>query len=94
MIGSLSISILQQAINWIRLYRLLCPGDILALPVPDSAGQSALLQALYHADSDSKGWPRGGLMYFRVTQLSPAWGHSLLIDPKTTAVQLEVTPFT
>ena len=69
--------------------RILALGDLFALRTPDSTGQSALLDALSRPEAGD-GSRQQELSYFKVTQMAPATGTSLLVDSRRTAVTLEV----
>ena len=69
--------------------RILAVGDLFALRTPDSTGQSALLDALSRPETGA-GSRQQELSYFKVTQMVPATGTSLMGDSRGAAVTLEV----
>ena len=71
------------------VFRLLAEGDTFAAAVEDVTGRSDLLRAL-HCPGEAAAPANAGTGYFKVVDMKPQTGISLLIDCKHTAVMLEV----
>lgn len=69
--------------------RLLTEGDTFAAALEDATGRSDLLHAL-HCPGEPAAPAAAGLGHFKVVDMKPRTGASLLIDCKHTAVMLEV----
>lgn len=69
--------------------RLLADGDTFAVALEDTTGRSDLLHAL-HRPGEAAAPAAAGTGYFKVLDMKPRTGASLLVDCRHTAVMLEV----